>query len=100
MKKPAQTNNNNNEKEFMKVDAFEIANVRVAGNKNTVYFTLTLNGVKIYNCRVVEYDKGDDFIGFPQQKGSNGEYYPVVTAYVSPDDAKKILEVVEKELNQ
>lgn len=98
MKKPEQTNNNN-EKEYMKVDAFEVANARMAGQKNTVYFTLTLNGVRIYNCRVVEYDKGDDFIGFPQQKGSNGEYYPVVTAYVSPDDTKKILEEVEKQLN-
>lgn len=99
MKKPQTTNNNNNEKEFMKVDSFEVANARVSGQKNTVYFTLTLNGIRIYNCRVVEYDKGDDFIGFPQQKGSNGEYYPVVTAYVSPEDTKKILEEVEKKLN-
>lgn len=98
MKKP-QTTNNNNEKEFMKVNDFAVDNTRLAGQKNTVYFTLTLNGVKIYNCRVVEYDKGDDFIGFPQQKGSNGEYYPVVTAYVSPEDTKKILEEVEKKLN-
>lgn len=99
MKKPAQTNNSNNEKEYMKVDSFGVEKTRVSGQKNTVYFTLTLNGIKIYNCRVVEYDKGDDFIGFPQQKGSNGEYYPVVTAYVSPEDTKKILEEVEKQLN-
>ena len=99
MKKPAQTNNNNNEKEFMTVSDFAVDNARMLGEKNTVWFTLTLNGVKIYNCRVVEYDKGDDFIGFPQQKGSNGVYYPVVTAYVSPEDTKKILEEVEKQLN-
>lgn len=99
MKKP-QTTNNNNEKEFMKVNDFAVDNVRMKGQKDTVYFTLTLNGVRIYNCRVVEYDKGDDFIGFPQQKGSNGEYYPVVTAYVSPEDTKKILEEVEKQINK
>ena len=98
MKKP-QTTNNSNEKEFMTVNDFAVDNARISGKKDTVWFTLTLNGVKIYNCRVVEYDKGDDFIGFPQQKGSNGEYYPVVTAYVSPEDTKKILEDVEKKLN-
>lgn len=98
MKKP-QTTNNNNEKEFMTVHDFTVDNARVSGKKDIVWFTLTLNGVKIYNCRVVEYDTGDDFIGFPQQKGSNGEYYPVVTAYVSPEDTKKIMEEVEKKLN-
>lgn len=99
MKKP-QTTNNSNEKEFMKVNDFAVDNVRMKGQMDTVYFTLTLNGVRIYNCRVVEYDKGDDFIGFPQQKGSNGEYYPVVTAYVSPEDTKKILKKVEKQINK
>ena len=97
MKKPEQKNNNN-EKKFMTVNDFAVDNVRMAGEKNTVYFTLNLNGVRIYNCRVVEYSKGD-FIGLPQQKAKDGEYYPVVAAYISTDDTKKILEEVEKQLN-
>lgn len=63
-----------------------------------VFFTLTLNGVSINNCRVVG-GKDGDFIGFPSRKSNDGKYYKHVYANISPEDSKAILDKVEKEVN-
>lgn len=93
-KKPENSNN------YIKVTQADVDHVRaVEINKRTqVFFTLTLNGVSINNCRVVE-GKDGDFIGFPSRKGSDGKYYKHVYASISPEDTKAILDEVEKEVN-
>ena len=82
----------NEEVKNIKVASFDVANVRVIGGKNgdVVFFTLTLNEVTIYNCRVSTGRNGD-FISWPQVKGTNDKYYNQVYARLSNEDQEKIL---------
>lgn len=93
-KKPENTDN------FIKVTQADVDHVRVVefDEKTQVFFSLTLNGVSINNCRVVEGEDGD-FIGFPSRKGKDGKYYNHAYARISPEESKKILDKVEKEVN-
>ena len=93
-KKPENTNN------YIKVTQADVDRVRAVeiNGRTQVFFSLTLNGVSINNCRVVE-GKDGDFIGFPSRKGNDGKYYNHVYANISPDDSKAILAKVEKEVN-
>lgn len=93
-KKPENTNN------YIKVTQADVDHVRAVefDGKVQVFFSLTLNGVSINNCRVVE-GKAGDFIGFPSRKGNDGKYYKHVYANISPEDSKAILDKVETEVN-
>ena len=93
-KKPKNTNN------YIEVTQADVDHVRVVeiNERTQVFFSLTLNGVSINNCRVVE-DKNGDFISFPRWKGNDGKYYKYVYAAISPEDTKAILTKVEKEVN-
>lgn len=88
------------EREFIKVDSHEVLDVRVIDTKNgdMVLFTLVINGVKIYSCRVAT-GKNGDFISMPQTKGGNGQYYNVVYAPLSEEDTKTILDEVQNAIN-
>lgn len=87
------------EREYIEVREVEVKNVRVNGkNGDLVFFTLVLNGVTIYNCRVAT-GKNGDFISFPQYKGTNGTYYNNVYAALSEEDSAQILEMIQKELD-
>lgn len=96
MKKP--TNQKSQEtKETINVRDVEVSRVRQIQN-GAVFFTLKLNGVTIYDCRVVE-GKNGDFVAFPSDKGSDGKYYSKVYAPLSEEDSKAIISEVEKQLN-
>lgn len=88
------------ERQFIEVTSFAADNVRVIDTKNgdMVLFTLALNGVTVYNCRVAT-GKNGDFISFPQYKGTNGNYYNNVYAPLSDEDTKKILDEVQKAID-
>lgn len=88
------------ERTYCEVRTKAVENVRVVDGKNgdLVFFTLTINGVKIYNCRVAT-GKNGDFISFPQYKGNNGEYYNNVYVSLSDEDSKAILEDVQNAIN-
>ena len=88
------------EREFIKVDSHEVLDVRVIDTKkgDMVLFTLVINGVKIYSCRVAT-SKNGDFISMPQTKGGNGQYYNVVYAPLSDEDNKTILDEVQTAIN-
>ncbi len=93
-KKPEDSN------KYINVTQAEVSHIRAVefNDKVQVFFSLTLNGVSINNCRVVE-GKDGDFIGFPSRKGNDGKYYKHVYAAISPEDTQKILKIVEKEVN-
>lgn len=99
--KKTKTKEQAQERENIKVDSFEVKNVRVVDGRNgdLVFFTLTLNGVTIYNCRVAT-GKNGDFISFPQYKGTNGTYYNNVYAPLSDEDSTKILDAVQSAINE
>lgn len=89
--------------DFIKVSSFGVANVRVVktkAGKELIFFTLILNGIKIYNCRVATTKSNKDFISLPQVKSNkNDEYFNVVNFKLSDADTEKILSEVEKQLN-
>ena len=86
---------------FIEIREHEVSNVRVIDTKNgdMVLFTLAVNGVTIYNCRVAT-GKNGDFISFPQYKGTNGNYYNNVYVAISDEDCKKILAEVQTAINE
>ena len=85
------------EREYIKCDSLSVENVRVVeGNKgDIIFFTLVINGVKIYNMRIATGRNGD-FISFPQTKGKNDAYYNVVYAPLSEKDSKDVITLVQK----
>lgn len=99
MKKPAtkKTATKAPEREYLKDPILEVSRVHLWENGG-VTFDLTVNGVKIYGCRVVECKNGD-FIGFPSRKGSDGKYYSHAYAPLDEDAVYFVLSVVEEELN-
>ena len=87
----------NNKSEELKIDSFSINRVYQFDN-DSVIFDMTVNGISIYGCRVVE-TKRRRFIGLPQRNGNDGKYYSIVWAKFSDTDTKDILAEVEKQLN-
>lgn len=81
------------EKQYGKLDSFEV--VRAYEGRDTVFFTGILNGVTIYNMRIVTAKDGSDFIGFPSSKGKDGKYYNEAYFPLSPLDTAGIVEAVE-----
>ena len=90
------TNTQTEEVNEIDVLSFEIS--RVHQYKDTVFFDITINGIKIYGCTVVEGKKGD-FISFPSKKGKDDKWYSIVYARLSSSDQEKILAEIEKQLN-
>lgn len=83
--------------EELKVDSYSVNRVHQFENGG-VAFDMTLNGIVIYGCRVIETKVGD-FIALPQRKGNDGKWYSIVWAKFSDEDANDILAEVEKQLN-
>lgn len=84
-------------KDCIVVASHEVSRVRVVpvkGKDDLVFFSLTLNGVSINNCRVVS-GKNGDFISWPQYKGSNNQYYNVVFAKLHDEDVKMICDEIQ-----
>lgn len=84
--------------EVNEIDVLSFNVSRVNQYKDTVFFDLTINGIKIYGCTVVEGKKGD-FISFPSKKGKDDKWYSIVYARLSSSDQEKILAEIEKQLN-
>lgn len=106
MRKPATTKQQKEaqqtEREYIKLDSFKVEEAR--DTQYGVFLDLTINGVKIYGCKVIEGKEGkyDDFISFPQRKGTGRDgserYFSIVWCPISPEDTKKIIAEVEKQL--
>lgn len=73
--------------EVSKVKSFEWGTV----------FNLSLNGVLIYGCRLVETEEAI-FIGFPSQKGKDGKYYSHVYWKFTPEDEAAIINKVHNQM--
>ena len=98
MKKPnTESKAKSNKVEELIIDSFSVNRVHQFDNGG-VTFDMTVNGISIYGCRVVETKDGD-FIGLPQRKGNDGKWYSIVWAKFSETDTMYILAEVEKQLN-
>lgn len=102
MKKPVNNGNGSQaaEKKYAEVRSFQIRRTHIFDN-GIVVFDMQLNDVCIYGCKVMTVrSTNEDFISFPQRKGSDGKYYNICSIYLSPEDTKKILQEVERILNE
>ena len=91
-------NNENKERETIKITSISLPEdtVReVKGTKGTtIFFTMKINGVTIYNCKIM-HGKNGDFISFPQTQGKDGNYYSIVWVPLSDSDSEKIIAKVK-----
>ena len=87
------------EKVYAKVFSTEVSKVRTLKSGDT-FFDLKINGVMIYGCKAVETKDYPIFIGWPQRKGSDGNYYNVCSVYISPEDTEKIIAQVQAILDK
>ena len=100
MKKPnteSKAESNKVKVEELKIHSFSVIRVHVFVNGG-VSFDMTVNGIAIYGCHVVETKYGD-FIGLPQRKAKDGKWYSIVWARFSEEDTKDILAEVERQIN-
>lgn len=93
------TNNaSNKERTYTKVESFSVKNSR-EWEGGAVTTTLTLNGVTVYNVRIMQTrDNNHEFLAFPSRKGNDGKYYPCVYVSLSDEDAEKIIEAIDNDL--
>lgn len=89
------TNNTAKTVEYGHVDSYSVDRVR--DSEYGLYFSLTVNGVTVNDCKLIEGDKGV-FISLPSKKGSDGKWYSAVWFRFSPEDAMKIINDVYKAL--
>ena len=94
MKKPE--DKKSNQKSILK--DYSVDHVKM-DSRDRVRFALTVNGVTVYGCSVVE-GKNGDFISFPSYKGKDEKYYNHVYIPLTDKEQEGILLDVEKELNK
>lgn len=74
---------------------WEVDNVRVLDFGT--FFTLRLEGLTLYNLRVVPAGKDyDRFIACPEEKGRDGKYYKLFNIFLDDDDTESIIAAVDK----
>lgn len=98
-KKAAQAAKPETAKVYAKVFSTEVSHVRTLKSGDT-FFDLKINGVMIYGCKAVESDKYPTFVGWPQRKGTDGNYYNVCSVFISPEDTEKIIAQVQAILDK
>ena len=83
--------------------SWSITNVRVL-TEHMVTFTLKMQGLSLYNMKVIESTKvdtaGQMFLSNGQSKRSDGKYYDNYALYLSDADRNRIIEAVYAEANK
>lgn len=95
----ATVNRKNTPKTATNNGKFTIENMRMIdnGGKTLAFFTLDVQGIKIYNLTLVEGKKGV-FVGFPSKLGKDGKYYS--TVWISDEkDRETVAELAASEYN-
>ena len=59
-----------------------------------IVFTLNIPGVSLRDMRLVEKKAGGYFIGPPQAKGKDGQYYDRFLVYLSDTDEQRVIKAV------
>lgn len=82
---------------FTLPEEWEVTNVREL--EYSTFFTLKIPGLSLYNLRVVPAGKKyESFIGMPETKGKDGDYYKQYALYLSEEDTAAVLKAVAKAL--
>ena len=82
-----------------------VSKVREIKGKDDCYrFNLEINGVSIYGCSYITYTnkegKEDNFIAFPQYKGSDGNYYNTCWFPINDPAYRKEFEEIENQISK
>lgn len=65
------------------------------------FFTLNIPGLALFDLRVVPGTKKyDAFIGMPEIKGKDGNYYKRFALYLTKADTEAVLDAVEEALEE
>lgn len=87
----------------LKDSSWLIDNVRVMTD-HMVSFTFKMQGLSLYNMKVIESTKGETagkmFLRNGQSKGSDGKYYNNYALYLSDEDKARIIKAVCAEVNK
>lgn len=87
---------NTQAKEQIKAATLSVSHVKEWDNGVT--FTLTVDRVSIYGCRIVS-GKNGDFISFPSRKGSDGKYYNHAYIDLTDTEIMVVFDMVRSALN-
>ena len=90
---------NTNKEAATKNGKYSIENMRVVNNcgKKLAFFTLDVQGVKIYDLTLVDGKEGV-FVGFPRKQGKDGKYYS--TVWISDEKEREtVAELAATEYN-
>ena len=79
---------NTNKEAATKNGKYSIENMRAVNNcgKTIAFFTLDVQGVKIYNLTLVKGKEGV-FVGFPSKQSKDGKYYS--TVWISDENERE-----------
>lgn len=91
--------NKGNSQEYKPVKAATLSVSHVKEWDNGVTFTLNVDRVSIYGCRIVTATNGDNFISFPARKGSDGKYYKYAYVDLSDEELNVVFGLVRSALN-
>lgn len=92
--------NENKERTYLKLESFRVLSAR-EWDSGDVTAIITINGVTIYNVRIMQTKDGNhEFLSFPSRKGNDGKYYPYVYAALSNEDTAKIIEAIDERLSE
>ena len=86
------------ERRNTKVESVVVTRVH-EGRKGLIFFDMVINGICINGMSVVAGERGD-FLSFPSYKGKDGKYYHSAWAYLSDEDTKKIMGLVQSKLDE
>lgn len=82
---------------------FTVEHVRDWGRRGGISFSLRVCApivVEIYNCRIIEGRKDDEFIAMPSRKGSDGNYYRHAYIQLTEKQQADIIQLVYDELEE
>lgn len=87
------------EKVYFDLESVEWSVSNVRALEWGTFFTLNLPGLALFDLRVVPAGKKyNAFIGMPEVKGKDGNYYKRYALYLDKDDTEAVLDAVEEAL--
>lgn len=93
------TGNTGNKRETAALNHVTLSVSHVKEWDNGVTFTLNVDRVSIYGCRLAHATNGDDFISFPARKGSDGKYYKHAYIELTDTELMVVFDMVRSALN-
>lgn len=92
------TGNTGNKRETAALNPVTLSVSHVKAWDSGVTFTLNVDRVSIYGCRIVS-GKNGDFISFPSRKGSDGKYYNHAYINLTDRELMVVFDMVRSALN-